>query len=97
MDFFDEIKASLKDVDASNVKAYFDEKTNEIKTDFEDLLTEEVPGIAKQKADELRNKTEHLVDEAVANGVPALEEASRKLLEKVVVTSKYIIEKLETK
>lgn len=92
---FDELFASLKEIDVEDVRDSFETKIDEIKTQLKDLDQEKAMNIAKDKAKVLKEKTEELLKLAKEKGTPILQDAAKSVLEKVIAVSDETIKKIK--
>ncbi len=94
---FDELLASAKEIDATEVKENIENKIAEIKAELEDLDKEKVLKIAKEKAKAVEKKANELLNYVIEKGTPVLEKTATAAKEKTIEVIKQILTKLEEK
>ena len=92
---FDELVASLKEIDVEEVRDSFETKIDEIKVELKDLDQEKVMTIAKEKAKIAKDKAEELLKLAKEKGTPILQDAAKSVLEKVIAVSDETIKNIK--
>ena len=92
---FDELIASIKDIDKEEVKKEFDKKIKKLQNELADLDKEKVLTIAKEKGEKITVEASNLVDMAVEAGKPVVKDAAEELRKKAIKVTKEVLKKLE--
>ncbi len=90
-----ELIDKAKNLRASDVKIYIEDKIADIKQSLEDLDKEKVLSFAKEKASAVNKKAEELVQYVIEKGTPVMEKTATAIKEKTSTITKDVIKKLE--
>lgn len=85
----------IKNVDAKEIKAKFEEKVAELKKDFENLNKETAKEMIKEKGNAILKKADDLIDAAKEKSAPVVEKAAKDVKEKTITLLQGAIDKLE--